>query len=154
MADINAGTPTRLVHAKVTLGGDTILNKVDGEIGWSPGWYQGITDKHLGILATAMRQGDEMPCSGRLLLKGVPYAASNDLYTKLKTAPANGLLSNLAIVIDLPDYPGATTGTRITFTYCSMCMNGLLNVRGGAEYDSWEISFVDNEREPTVARYT
>ena len=149
MANVNVNTtPRRSINGgqfKLTGATDTYIvqNYIDeGWLEWSPVMRERIPLKDRGqYSATAILEGDDIIGQVTLKVKGANLQGSSSLYALLTAAGATGNAKVYAsAIVDIPDYRGAATGGRLTFT--SIWLAEPPRTSAGREHD--EITYVLN----------
>jgi len=123
MADINTGKITRFEDGSsftITPAGGAALvlkNIVGGTFGFTPPVRETLEpDIDRGELLDDVREGDEQPGTLDVDTKATADQGSTEFFELLTAASADGYVPNMEIVIDVPDFTGAATGVRWTFT--------------------------------------
>lgn len=147
MADINDGKITRFEDgATVTITpaggtGVTLANIIAGSFRWkAPAKETLPPDIDRGNLLADIREGDEMPGELDLDIKHTEDAGATQLYEELIAASTDGYVPNFGIVIDIPDYDGASTGVR--YTAVKAVRRETPEIRAGAQFDTLTARFV------------
>lgn len=95
-------------------------------------------------------EGDERPSRVRLSAKYTGLHDAKDLGKVLRARADNGKMKSWTIAISEPDYKGAVTGQKKTWSNCYITS---LRVRAGTQWDLIEVEFGSIEPEPATETY-
>ena len=115
----NAGPIQRWENGGVLkIGGTAVNNIVPGTLRWRRVPRECVVMMDRGQF-TARIPGDQRPQEIEFETYATTLSeASNDLIDTLYPAFSSGQFPDIAIIIERPDYDGATTGKRWTFAKC------------------------------------
>lgn len=164
MADINIndGTTHRLKEGQIEISGATdqyiILQRVYGTLRIVEGGNELIPISDGANLDPAnIRQGDQRPTTVELQVRlaAGSLTGTADLRDLVEQTFTNGLAVPFEMIIEIPNSPGATSGTRITLAECVLDTGGLtIEEADGADTDKISMRITDYEPKPTYAAYT
>jgi hypothetical protein len=97
-------------------------------------------DVDRGELLDDIREGDEMPGEVDFDIKHTADDGSTQLYEELVAASSDGYGNKFTIVIDQPDFPGATTGLRYTAT--NAVRREAPEITTGQQFDTMKARFI------------
>lgn len=157
MANINDGNPIRFESAGIlTIGSDTVLLVEPGSVQVTYPMRRAIVWSDRGVMNTAPKPGDEVEGEIRFQVrpsKNGMTSASN-LQTVLRAAATGDAYAVYSVRIQVPDSPGAATGTDLgTFQYCYLKEPFQYGTRGG-DQDLDLVTVVLGSRDSTVTPAT
>lgn len=149
MADVamNSGKPRRIEDGgviKIQYGGtgdNYVLTLLEaGTFQLEEGTREAIIDYDRSDMLDDVREGDERPHRLRLQAKVAVLEGANELRARMSAAGANGYKPSATVVVQFPDFKGATVGDQVTITKC-VFVNGF-NIRAGTNYDLVDIEMI------------
>lgn len=164
MADVNknTGNALKFKDGTIEISGGTdqyiLLQRVHGTLTFTEGGFGVIPISENGSLdETNIRQGDEKPTSVEIQFEHTKLGmtGTNDLYDLVKPSHTNGIRDTFEMIVEIPDYLGASTGLRYTFAFCYTNEGGIrIDTGGDDETDKVSLSITDMESAPTKAAYS
>lgn len=127
----------------------TVLNVEPASFEWKPGLYEPKEWKDRGVLQPPL-EGDERVTTGKVTCKISTYVAAQ-LYAILTARGANGLIKTFQFVAKIPLNRAAVTGEIQTFGI--VYLKEPPQWKAGAQFDTLEIPFVDNEVKPVMSTF-
>lgn len=163
MADVqkNTGTAQRFKEGTIEISGGTdqyiLMQRVHGTFRFTEGGFAMIPISNNGSLdENNIRQGDEQPTTMEIqfYLTKEGMTGSNDLYDLVKPSFTAGKADTFEVIVDIPDAPGSSTGTKFTFAHCVLNAGGLsVESVDGEDCDKVSLSLTDYEAAPAKATY-
>lgn len=127
----------------------------DSFIEWTPGLKELLEEPDGGKLVDPLN-GDERPTQIKIKMFYTSALDADQLEQLLvavdKSTP-DGLRRQHNMVLEIPDFEGATAGKRVRFTKTVVASGGL-RIRSGTKFDEIEADLMDFNATPTVERYT
>lgn len=155
MADINATQAIRFEAGGILRIYDgasidvTVINREKSTLVIRPGGYEPVTYQDRGVNQVPL-EGDERESVLEFAAKLVKKH-TNDLMDLSQTR-GTGLFKMWSADISIPDYKGASTGTKATLSECYFPVPAEV-VEGGARYDTVRIQLASNNPHITWAAY-
>ena len=163
MADVNknTGTAQRFKEGTIEISGVSdqyiLMQRVHGTLRITEGGFADIPISNNGNLDEAnIRQGDEQPTMVEItfFLAAGAMTGTSDLRDLVKPTYTNGIRDTFEMIAEFPDYPGATTGDKATFAYCTVEPGSFsIETVDGEDCDKVSMSIKDWESAPTWAAY-
>lgn len=156
MADINATQPIRFNAGGIFRIYDgasidvTLINRESGTLEIEEGKYEDLSYQDRGVNQTSL-EGDEIPSMIRIQCKLVKTHTNSLRALAAARNTSAGKFTEYSIDISIPDYKGAATGTKYTFTGCYFPKTP--RVREGTRFDINEVEIVSRNPLATVAAY-
>lgn len=154
MADINTTQPIRFEAGGILRIYDgasidvTLINREKGTLRMKPGGYEPIHHQDRGVEQRAL-EGDERRSSIEGVCK-LTKTHANDITSLSQTRDtAVGQMKEFSVDVSIPDYKGAATGTKYTFTNCEF-PEPVEIIDGGASYDT--VRWMLSSRNPHVTK--
>lgn len=110
------GTVRRFNNGGVlTIDGNTVSNIVSGSIKFQEMSRARIEYSDRGVIQQPL-EGDDQAMDIEFTVNCGVYTGAGSLYASLVGSGSNGLVDTVSgIIVDIPDYRGASTGTRFTW---------------------------------------
>lgn len=156
MPDINATQPIRFEAGGIFRIYDgasldvTVINREKGTLEIEQGAYEILDYQDRGVNQPSL-EGDEQPSTVRLRVKTVKRHTNDLMQLGQARDTATGLKKRYNVDISVPDFKGAATGTKYTFTGVSFVRPP--RIVEGTRFDLAEIELVSTNPQATYAAY-
>lgn len=98
-------------------------------------------------------EGDDQMSEFEVAFKHASDAVADEVINaKLLQASTDGKAVEFTVIINRPDYRGATTGLRHTYTQAHIPSGGVQ--MGGSPFEMVRVRFRSRNNKPTIARYS